>query len=44
MRFTSIDIQNYRQYHKLQLKFPQKSACDLHLVVADNGVGKTKIF
>ncbi|WP_252237318.1 AAA family ATPase [Clostridium sp. ZBS17] len=44
MRITEIQINNFRQYEKLNLKFDQSSKHDLHIVIADNGVGKTNIL
>lgn len=44
MRFTSLEIENFRQYQALTLQFPKTAECDLHIIVADNGVGKTNIL
>lgn len=44
MRITNIDIMNYRQYKSLSLEFPESSQCDLHILVAQNGVGKTNLL
>lgn len=44
MRFTSLEIENFRQYQSLAFQFPRKTECDLHIIVADNGVGKTNIL
>lgn len=44
MRFTSLEIENFRQYQSLSFQFPKTTACDLHIIVADNGVGKTNIL
>lgn len=44
MRITNIDIRNYRQYQNLNLNFPQAMSNDLHVIVAQNGVGKTNLL
>lgn len=44
MRITEIQVNNFRQYEKLNLKFDQGSKHDLHIIIADNGVGKTNIL
>lgn len=44
MRFTSLEIENFRQYQSLSFRFPKTKPCDLHIIVADNGVGKTNIL
>ena len=44
MRLTAIEIQNFRQYQNLSLTFPKTTEHDLHVIVAENGVGKTNIL
>lgn len=44
MRITSIDIKNYRQYQSLSFSFPQSKVRDIHIIVAQNGVGKTNLL
>lgn len=44
MRFTSIQINNFRQYEELKLVFPKNGQYDLHIINAENGVGKTNIL
>lgn len=44
MRFTAIKINNFRQYESLSFEFPKTTSYDLHIIVADNGVGKTNIL
>lgn len=44
MRIKSIEISNYRQYQKLNFSFPQNKQNDLHVIVAQNGVGKTNLL
>lgn len=44
MRITAIEISNFRQYRHLDLSFNKIAEHDLHIVVADNGVGKTNIL
>ena len=43
MRFSKICICNYRQYQSLEFDFPE-SDHDLHIIVAQNGVGKTNLL
>ncbi len=40
MRLEHICIHNYRLYHHIEMDFPRKDE-DMHIVVGDNGVGKT---
>lgn len=44
MRITNIDITNYRQYHSLSFTFPESKSNDLHIIIAQNGVGKTNLL
>lgn len=49
MRFKSIEIKNYRQYQNIKLEFSPKRTLmneksDLHIIIAENGVGKTNIL
>lgn len=44
MRFNSIEILNYRQYKKLKFDFPKNNEYDLHVIVGQNGMGKTNIL
>jgi DNA sulfur modification protein DndD len=44
MRITNIDIKNYRQYQDLSFKFPYTMDNDIHIIVAQNGVGKTNLL
>lgn len=44
MRFNSIKISNYRQYRNLSFEFTRDTACDMHIIVASNGVGKTNLL
>ena len=43
MRINFIEISNYRQHKHTMIKFPKKEF-DLHLIVAENGVGKTNVM
>ncbi len=43
MRFDYIKISNYRQYRDAEITFP-RSAHDLQIIIADNGVGKTNLL
>lgn len=44
MRLTNIDIKNYRQYQSLSFTFPASNYSDIHIIVAQNGVGKTNLL
>lgn len=44
MRFKSIEITNYRQYKNLQFQFPKTNEHDLHIIVGQNGMGKTNVL
>lgn len=44
MRLTKIEINSFRQYKHLDLNFEKSTDHDLHVVVAENGVGKTNIL
>lgn len=45
MRIESIEIQNFRQYRNLSFKFPYfNGENDLHIIFANNGVGKTNVL
>lgn len=43
MRINSVDISNYRQHRHSHFEFPKKNF-DMHLILAENGVGKTNIM
>ena len=44
MRFTSIRIENYRQYKDIVFDFSQPTSYDLHVIIAVNGAGKTNLL
>ena len=44
MRITDIYISNYRQYQEIHLEFPKNKEHDLHVIVAQNGIGKTNLL
>ena len=45
MRIESIEIQNFRQYRKEKFEFPKiKGKKDIHVIVGENGEGKTNIL
>ena len=43
MRFSSIEIKNYRQYRDLKLEF-KHGEHDLQVLIGDNGTGKTNLL
>ena len=44
MRINSVKMHNFRQYKDLELSFPKKKDCDLHFILAENGIGKTTLL
>ena len=45
MRIESIEIINFRQYRKEKFEFPKlKSKKDIHVIIGENGEGKTNIL
>ena len=43
MRFSSIQLKNYRQYEDLNIEF-EYGTHDLHVLIGDNGTGKTNLL
>ncbi len=44
MRIEKIVIHNYRQYENVEFVFPQKRQTDIHIVIGQNGLGKTNLL
>jgi len=45
MRIESIEIQNFRQYRNEKFSFPKiKGKKDIHVIIGENGEGKTNIL
>lgn len=44
MRINSIKIQNYRQYRSLNIEFNKKQDHDIHVLIGQNGMGKTNLL
>lgn len=44
MRIASIETRNYRQYRKMVYNFDQTQNTDLHVAIAQNGIGKTNFL
>ncbi len=44
MRFSGITIHNFRQYRDIHFDFPRTTPCDMHIIEASNGVGKTNLM
>lgn len=45
MRIESIEIENFRQYRKEKFVFPKlKGKKDIHVIIGENGEGKTNIL
>lgn len=45
MRIESIEIENFRQYRKEKFTFPHvKGKKDIHVIIGENGEGKTNIL
>ncbi len=43
-RFDSIKVHNFRQYQNIELAFPKTTGCDIHVLIASNGIGKTNLL
>ena len=43
-RFDSVTLHNFRQYQDIILEFPQNTGCDIHVLIASNGIGKTSLL
>ena len=41
IRITKVEFENYRQYKSVSVSFPTGKGCDLHILRAKNGTGKT---
>ena len=41
MRIEEIKFENFREYVNTSIKFPKNSDNDIHVVIAENGAGKT---
>jgi len=44
MRIERIDLINYRQFRNVSIDFGKSLTQDLHIIVADNGTGKTNLL
>ena len=44
MKFTSIKIENFRQYKDITFDFTKTTPYDLHVIIAVNGAGKTNLL
>lgn len=44
MKFTSIKIENFRQYKDIIFDFTKTTPFDLHVIIAVNGAGKTNLL
>jgi len=44
MRIERIDLRNYRQFRNVSIDFGKSPTQDLHIIVADNGTGKTNLL
>ena len=44
MRIERIVLTNYRQFRNVSLDFRERAIEDLHVIVADNGTGKTNLL
>ncbi len=44
MRINNVKMRNFRQYKDLELTFTKKTDCDLHFILAENGIGKTTLL
>ena len=44
MRFNKIRLSNFRQYRDMCFNFPKTTVCDAHIVLAQNGIGKSVLL
>lgn len=44
MRLESVEISNYRQYKNVFFDFSKKGSHDIHIILGDNGLGKTNLL
>jgi DNA sulfur modification protein DndD len=44
MRIRQINVTNYRQFRSLNLSLSQSGSSDLHVVIGENGTGKTNLL
>lgn len=44
MRIERIDLKNYRQFRNVCIDFGKSQKEDLHIIIADNGTGKTNLL
>ncbi len=44
MRIEEVKLQNYRQYADSVIRFEPSGEHDLHIVLGDNGLGKTNLM
>jgi DNA sulfur modification protein DndD len=44
MRIERVRLRNYRQYRDVSFAYPATREHDLHLIVGDNGLGKTNLM
>ena len=44
MRIERVEISNFRQYRNATFEFGKKGTHDLHIILGNNGVGKTNLL
>lgn len=44
MRIESVEIYNFRQYKNVTFEFKKTNSHDLHIILGDNGIGKTNLL
>lgn len=44
MRLESVEIYNYRQYRNVKFEFSAKNEHDIHIILGNNGMGKTNLL
>lgn len=44
MRLESVEIYNYRQYRNVRFDFSAKNTHDIHIILGNNGMGKTNLL
>ena len=44
MRIERVEIHNFRQYRNAVFNFKKRGKYDLHIILGNNGVGKTNLL
>lgn len=44
MRIDNVEIINFRQYKNIEFDFKKNNSSDLHIIIGNNGIGKTNLL